>query len=169
MERPRKALKTTGLGDSGGATGYGSGIVTTVAWVAAVHGFSPEPRNFHTLRVWPKNKDQKIVKSTITTRISKGINIKMSDMTSKTQKVKKGSKNVNLLKCLNLNDHLFKATRYNYRSTYMNLIIITNQKPIRYIHKNKTERNTGIPLKKIIKPEEKKLKKKKRMENLQKN
>lgn len=59
MERPRKALKTTGLGDSGGATGYGSGIVTTVAWVAAVHGFSPWPGNFHMPPAWPKEGEKK--------------------------------------------------------------------------------------------------------------
>ena len=59
LERPRKALKTTGLGDSGGATGYGSGIVTTVAWVAAVHGFSPWPGNFHMPPAWPKKEKKK--------------------------------------------------------------------------------------------------------------
>lgn len=32
--------------------------------------------------------------------------------------------------CLNLNDDQLKTIRYSYRPTYMNPIIITNQKPI---------------------------------------
>ena len=31
--------------------------------------------------------------------------------------------------CLNLNDSQFQTSRYNYRSTYMNPMVTTNQKP----------------------------------------
>ena len=31
--------------------------------------------------------------------------------------------------CLNLNDYQFKTSRHNYRSTYMNTMVTTNQKP----------------------------------------
>ena len=33
-------------------------------------------------------------------------------------------------RCSNLKDYLIKTNRYIYRSTYMNLTITTNQKPI---------------------------------------
>ena len=33
------------------------------------------------------------------------------------------------MKCLNLNDSQFKTSRYSYRSSYMNPMITTNQKP----------------------------------------
>ena len=32
--------------------------------------------------------------------------------------------------CLNLIDYLYKTNRYSYRSTYMNKMVTTNQKPI---------------------------------------
>ena len=46
---------------------------------------------------------------------------------------------------------------YTYKSTYMNSMVTTSQKPIK-ICKNKKERNTNITLKKIIKPQGKRLK-----------
>ena len=65
--------------------------------------------------------------------------------------VKKKSRSFRM--CLKLNDNQFKTSRYSYRSTYMNPI-----KNLQQIHKNKRERNTSIPLKKIIKSQGKKLK-----------
>ena len=51
-------------------------------------------------------------------------------MTSKTQNVGEGSKKCRLFRiCLNLNGYEFKTSRYSYRSTYVNLMITTNQKP----------------------------------------
>ena len=41
-----------------------------------------------------------------------------------------GIKYRSFIMCLNLNDNQLKTIRYSYRSTYMNPIIITNQKPI---------------------------------------
>lgn len=41
-------------------------------------------------------------------------------------------------KCFNLNDYQFK-TKYNYRSTYMNPITTTNQKPTIDTQKLKTK------------------------------
>ena len=32
-------------------------------------------------------------------------------------------------KCLSLNGNQLKTSRYNYRSTYINLMVTTNQKP----------------------------------------
>ena len=59
-------------------------------------------------------------------------------------------KNTDLFKCLNLNDYQFK-TKYNYRSTYMNPITTTNQKPTidtqklkRKGHKNTTKETHQI-------------------------
>ena len=69
--------------------------------------------------------------------------------------------------CLNLNDYPFKTSRYSYRSTYMNPMVTTNQKH-KKVHKNQTERNISIQLKKIIKPEGKKLKEENNREALQK-
>ena len=69
----------------------------------------------------------------------------------------KGSKIVDLLECLNLSDYKFKTSRYNYRSTYMNPMVIPNQKPT--IDTQKQERkNRNIPLNEISKPQGKKLK-----------
>ena len=48
-------------------------------------------------------------------------------------------------KNMNLNDHLFKSSRYNWGSTYTNLMEITNQK--RAIYKNQKERKSS-PLQK---------------------
>ena len=56
---------------------------------------------------------------------------------------------------LNLSDYQFKTSRYSYRSTSMNPMVTTNQN-----HKNEKERNTSIPLKKIIKPQREKQKEK---------
>ena len=36
--------------------------------------------------------------------------------------------------CLNLNDNQLKKIRYSYRSTYVNLIVTTNQEPTIYLH-----------------------------------
>ena len=36
--------------------------------------------------------------------------------------------------CLNLNDYQLKTHRYSYRSTYVNLIVTTNQEPTIYLH-----------------------------------
>ena len=38
-------------------------------------------------------------------------------------------RNVDHLECLILKDYLFKTSRYNYTSTYINPMITTNQKP----------------------------------------
>lgn len=38
---------------------------------------------------------------------------------------------------LNLNDYKFKSSRCNHRSTYMNLMVTTNQKPIKDIQTKK--------------------------------
>ena len=50
--------------------------------------------------------------------------------------------------CLNLNDYQFKASRYSYRSTYMNIMVTTNQKskidikkPKRKEHKHTSKAN----------------------------
>ena len=43
--------------------------------------------------------------------------------------------------CLNLNDDQFQISRYNYRSTYVNAMVTTNQKPIIDTQKLK-EKNT---------------------------
>ena len=50
--------------------------------------------------------------------------------------------------CLNLNDCQFKTSGYSYQSTYMNLMVTTNQKPsihtqklVRKEHKHTTEEN----------------------------
>ena len=39
--------------------------------------------------------------------------------------------------CLNLNDYLFKASRYDSRSIYMNAMVITNQKQFHRYTKTK--------------------------------
>ena len=39
--------------------------------------------------------------------------------------------------CLNLNDHKFKSSRYNYGSTYMNTMVTTNEKPTMDTQKTK--------------------------------
>ena len=62
--------------------------------------------------------------------------------------------------CLNLNDNQLKTIRYSYRSTYMNPIIITNQKPID-AEKNFFKRNTSILKKKLSKPRGRNKKRKK--------
>ena len=41
--------------------------------------------------------------------------------------------------CLNLNDYLFKASRYSYGSTYLNCMVTTNQKYTIYSQKPKRE------------------------------
>ena len=44
--------------------------------------------------------------------------------------------------CLNLNDYQFKSSRFNYRSTYVNQMVTTNQKPtIGTERKEKKKRN----------------------------
>ena len=58
---------------------------------------------------------------------------------------------------LNLNDPQFKTSRYSCRSLYINPMIPTKQKSTVDIQ-NQRERKTSIPLKKIIKPQGKKLK-----------
>ena len=82
--------------------------------------------------------------------------MKMLNMTSKTQKVKEGNKKCRYSRmCLNLKDYLFKTSRYSYRLTYMNHMVTTNRKP--KIDTQKLERKEHKqPLKKIIKPQEKK-------------
>lgn len=46
------------------------------------------------------------------------------------QNVEKRSKKLDFLRmCLNLHDYQFKSRRYNHRSTYINLMVITSQKP----------------------------------------
>ena len=53
---------------------------------------------------------------------------------------------------LNLNDHHSKTSRYSYRSTYVNYIVTTNQKPtidIQNLETKEHKHNT----KKIIKPQ----------------
>ena len=52
----------------------------------------------------------------------------MQTMTSKTQNMGEGRKKCRSLRmCLNLNEYQFKTSRY--RSTYMNPMVNTNQKP----------------------------------------
>ena len=55
---------------------------------------------------------------------------------------------------LNLNNYQFKTSRY--RSIHMNFMVDTNQKPTTDTQKER-ERDTNITLKKIIKPQGKKL------------
>ena len=43
--------------------------------------------------------------------------------------------------CLNLNDYLFKTSRYSYRSTYMNPTVTANQKPAMDTQKLKRKEN----------------------------
>ena len=51
-------------------------------------------------------------------------------MTSKTQNMGERSKKCSSFRmCLNLNDYQFKTSRYTYRATYMNPMIMTYQKP----------------------------------------
>ena len=50
-------------------------------------------------------------------------------MKSKTKNVGEGSKKCRSFRmCLILSDYQFKTSRYNYRSTYMNPMVTTNQK-----------------------------------------
>ena len=56
---------------------------------------------------------------------------------------------------LNLNNYQFKTSRY--RSIHMNFMVDTNQKPTTDTQKER-ERDTNITLKKIIKPQGKRLK-----------
>ena len=67
---------------------------------------------------------------------------------------------------MNLKDYQFKTSRYSYRSTFMYAMVTANQKPT-INAQNKGERNTSKPLKKVIKLQGKKLKRKEQ-ENLQK-
>ena len=54
----------------------------------------------------------------------------MQNMTSKTQNKGEGSKHYrSFIMCLNLNDYKFKTSRHSYRSTYINSMVTTNQKP----------------------------------------
>ena len=53
--------------------------------------------------------------------------------------------------CLNLNDCLFKASKHNYGSTYLNHMVTTNQKPTMDIHKT-TKKGMQTYYKRIIKP-----------------
>ena len=51
-------------------------------------------------------------------------------MSSKTQNVWEGRKIFRSSRmCMNLNDSQFKTSRYSYRSTHMNSMVTTNQKP----------------------------------------
>ena len=59
-------------------------------------------------------------------------------------------------KHLNLNGYQFIASKYNYGSTYMNLMGTTNQKPTIDTQKNQKEGNSSKLQKKIIKPQEEK-------------
>ena len=70
--------------------------------------------------------------------------------------------------CLNMNDCQFKTSRYSYSSTYMNFMIKTHQNSA--IDTQKLDRKEhSILVKKIIKPQRKKLKEKeKNKEELQK-
>ena len=69
----------------------------------------------------------------------------------------KGIKNVDFFRmCLNLKDYLFKTNLYSYRSTYMKPIATTNQKPTTDTWN--IDRNTRVPLKKTIKLQGKKTK-----------
>ena len=53
-------------------------------------------------------------------------------------------------KNMNLNDHPFKSSRYNWGSTYTNLMEITNQKCVIDIQKKK-KKGSQAHYKKIIK------------------
>ena len=77
-------------------------------------------------------------------------------MTSKHKTCRGVLKNRYLRMCLNLNDYQFKIGRY--RLTYMNSTVITHQNPQLYTQKSQRERNTSMQIKKIIKPQGKKLK-----------
>ena len=67
--------------------------------------------------------------------------------------------------CLNLNDYQFKTSRYSYTSTHINSMIIKIEKPA--INAQKLERKEHKPLlKETIKPEIKKLKEEKNIEEL---
>ena len=62
--------------------------------------------------------------------------------------------------CLNLYDYQFKASRYSYRSTYLNSMVTTNQK-LKIESQKFKERNPSTLQKKIIKPQKENRKKKK--------
>ena len=53
----------------------------------------------------------------------------MQHMTSKTQNMEEGSKKWNFRMFLVLYGYQFKMSTYNYASTYMNIMVNTNQKP----------------------------------------
>ena len=54
----------------------------------------------------------------------------MQNITLKTQNVVEGRKKCRLFSMyLNLNDYLFKSSRYNYGSIYVKPTVATNQKP----------------------------------------
>ena len=76
------------------------------------------------------------------------------NVTSKPQKLQKGIKKYRSFMSLNLN-YQFKASRYIYRSTEMKPMVTTNQKSA--IVKTKTRQKGTNKLKKIIKPQVKKL------------
>ena len=66
--------------------------------------------------------------------------------------------------CLNLNDYQFKTSRYSYRSTYMNPMVIIYQKPTIYTQRleRKEHRNTTKESHQTTKEENKKKKNKQR-------
>ena len=61
--------------------------------------------------------------------------------------------------CLNLNEYQFKISKYIYRLTYMSFTVTTNQKStIKKKEQKERERYPNIILKKITKPQGRKLK-----------
>ena len=69
--------------------------------------------------------------------------------------------------CLNLNDYQFKASRYNYGSTYMSSMVITNQKPTTDTQKP-NRKEPKYTIKKCIKPQWERQKEEMDKEELQK-
>lgn len=68
-----------------------------------------------------KIKDKRMLKSAVTTINSDEINVKITKMTSKTQKVGEGNKKCRFFRmCLNLHDCQFKTNSYSYRKIHMN-------------------------------------------------
>ena len=77
-------------------------------------------------------------------------------MASKTKRM--NGRNVDVLVCFNLNDYKFKT--YILLSTYINPMVTTNQKHT--IDTQKLKKITSMPLKKIIKPQRKRVREEKR-------
>ena len=84
----------------------------------------------------------------------------------KTQNLQRGFKKQISQNVFELNQ--FKTDRYIHRSTYMNSMVSTNQNPQLYTQKNQRDRNTSMQIKKIIKPQGKKLKEQRSAETTRK-